>query len=98
MDEKEAFCNLIYDYWRGDWNTSNPQHRNYRVGEHLLSIQELCSRVAGLDEEMPDYFAKLLIKAMSGDQRMIETLCAEGTYAIAAQCLSSLMVGAWPDE
>jgi hypothetical protein len=93
MNEREAFWAAIYKFRSPEWNPSLPDEPAFEVKGKHLTIRQVCELVRGIPDELPYIVAGEMVKALHGDNRLIQLFALSRTYATGSQCLLELLEG-----
>jgi hypothetical protein len=91
MDEREAFWAAVYKFRSPEWNPTLLDQPAFEVKGKRLTIRQVCKLVKSIPDELPYIVAGEMVKAMRGDNRLIQLFALSRTYATASQCLLELL-------
>ena len=91
MDEREAFWAAVYKFRSPEWNPKLPDQPAFEVKGKRLTIRQVCELVKSIPDELPYIVAAEMVKAMHGDNRLIQLFARSRTYATGSQCLLELL-------
>ena len=93
MDEREAFWAAVYKFRSPEWNPTLLDQPAFEVKGKRLTIRQVCELVKSIPDELPYVVAGEMVKAMHGDNRLIQLFALSRTYATGSQCLLELLEG-----
>ena len=91
MDEREAFCAVVYKFRSAELSPAFPDQPTFQVKGKYFTIRQFCELVKDITDELPYLIAGELVKAMRGDPRLIQLFAPSRTYATGSQCLLELL-------
>ena len=91
MDEPEAFWAAVSKFTSPEWSPAFAHQPMFDVEGKYLTIRQVCELVKDITEELPYLVAGEVMKAIHGDNRLIQLFAPSRTYATGSQCLLELM-------
>jgi len=91
MDEREAFWAAVSKFTSPEWSPAFAHQPMFDVEGKYLTIRQVCELVKDITEELPYLVAGEVMKAIHGDNRLIQLFAPSRTYATGSQCLLELM-------
>jgi hypothetical protein len=91
VDEREAFWAAVYKFRFAKWSPAFPDEPAFEVKGKHLTIRQVCELVKDITDEVPYLVAGELVKAMHGDDKLIQLFAASRTYATGSRFLLALL-------